>query len=292
MRPRARRLQPALGRRGPRALAAGTPGPQARRDEPPWAVQDVPQPTHGERAELREAGVSRYRTPAGYAGAVPDPRGGQFLASVAKIQHVGSVAHAAANCEEGPATGRCRRCGADVVRRGRRGPFPLYCSTECRRAGDHEHRHERHELTCQRCRRPFRASDRGRRYCSDACARSARRTLGVRRCAICHAPFRPSRRAAACCSARCRSIKAGRTLRARAGQPITRTCGHCRAEFTPKERRRLTYCSRACAFAGRVFAGVTKADERARPMRSRPRRSQSTTREDERDDDEDDGETA
>jgi hypothetical protein len=68
-------------------------------------------------------------------------------------------------------TKRCATCGAPF------GPRPWevparwlrrrYCSPACRQRGS---RGPGHELTCARCGTQFRISERGRRFCSRACA--------------------------------------------------------------------------------------------------------------------------
>jgi hypothetical protein len=148
----------------------------------------------------------------------------------------------------------CRRCHSGISRRGPTGPMPLYCSAGCRRAWDLAHRRERHALTCERCARSFRSAARGQRFCSNACATSARARLKFERraCATCARRFTPKRRRQLCCSPRCGTIRGRRTQLDRAGHREQRpTCPHCRATFTPKYPRYATYCSRACAFAAR-----------------------------------------
>lgn len=50
-----------------------------------------------------------------------------------------------------PEGSACLRCGGVVARRGRRGPWPTYCSPRCRR--DVEHERDRVRRRLRRCER-------------------------------------------------------------------------------------------------------------------------------------------
>lgn len=127
----------------------------------------------------------------------------------------------------------CPQCGAVVFRRGRRGPMPVYCRSECRRkAGSLSHAKRYAEAT-QAAR-----EERTRKR------EAHRKSI----CGWCGDSFvRPTRAKRKCCSDVCRA-KMKHVRLGRVPNPLL-SCRQCGKEYRPKDRRRNMYCSRDCYFA-------------------------------------------
>jgi endogenous inhibitor of DNA gyrase (YacG/DUF329 family) len=165
----------------------------------------------------------------------------------------------------------CRVCETPVFKTPGIGRWPSYCSEACRAQGsakwhaDYEATHRKRKpmvsVPCATCGKQMERAtrtDAKKQYCSKRCGRRAGQPLQdaqpalvkTAQCVGCGATFEVKGKRRKVCSVSC--AKPGgeyawqyfEDRRAERQRP----CLHCGATFIPKEARRITFCSRGCAW--------------------------------------------
>lgn len=136
----------------------------------------------------------------------------------------------------------CVHCGGLFPRtQHRRGPKPIYCSSNCRREANKAMNAERRRMAsdkrCEYCgeRMSVYQELRGQRFCGVKCAGHARANLKgtIRECVICGGDFEPYYESQVCCNSECGSYWAGQN---RSKPPlITIECERCGKEVVTHE---------------------------------------------------------